>query len=95
MGFAQVHDYLGLALMKTGRTKEAVEQFEIVTWLDLNYAPVLLPLRSALNRLRSTLANPQENPPTPDSFLFTSQDKKGFMRIEIGILGNMNDGRKK
>jgi hypothetical protein len=43
-----------------------------------------------LNRLRSiTSANPQENPPTPDSFLFTSQDRKGLKRIEIGILGNI------
>ena len=44
------HDYLGLALMKTGRTKEAVEQFEIVTRLDPDYAPAHYNLGMALKK---------------------------------------------
>jgi len=45
------HDYLGLALMKTGRTQEAVEQFELVTRLDPDYAPVRYSLGMALRKL--------------------------------------------
>src|SRR5437762_2182625 len=45
------HDYLGLALMKTGRTQEAVEQFELVTRLDPDYAPVRYSLGMTLRKL--------------------------------------------